>query len=297
MKQLRPAFYDSPSLQEQVMIKDMKVIRPLLNHTKEELINYCKTKLVSFNHDETNFDTKYYRNKIRKTIVKDLTLKTREKYLKEIAIAESEHKKITAKFNKDYASITKDKSINISAFQKLNLNTKIKSLYKFIITDSSIKPNSLSFSRLESISKQIDSVKPNLVTKVGDSSYLIKSYNSLKLVNSLQETKFKYVLEKVVFKKYKEFKLVKEGHILQGVHIAKTDLPLTIRSYQSGDKVVIKNGHKQVSRLFIDAKVDKNLRSSIPVVVNAKGEILLVSNYYVNPERKRLQNTLFVIKC
>jgi tRNA(Ile)-lysidine synthase len=297
MKQLRPAFYDSPSLQEQVMIKDMKVIRPLLNHTKEDLINYCNTKAVSFNHDETNFESKYYRNKIRNTIIKDLSLKTREKYLKDIAIAESKHEKISAKFNKEYDFIAVDNSINISAFKKLNLNSKIKSLYKFIVAGSNIKPNSLSFSRLESISKQIDSVKPNLVIKVGDSSYLIKSYNSLKLVNSLQETKFKYVLEKVVFKKYKEFKLVKEGHTLQGVHIAKTDLPLTIRSYQSGDKVVIKNGHKQVSRLFIDAKVDKNLRSSIPVVVNAKGEILLVSNYYVNPERKRLQNTLFVIKC
>jgi tRNA(Ile)-lysidine synthase len=297
MKQLRPAIYDSPSLQDQVVIKEMKVIRPLLNHTKEELINYCKNKLVSFNHDETNFDTKYYRNKIRKTIVKDLTLKTREKYLKEIAIAESEHKKITAKFNKDYASITKDKSINISAFQKLNLNTKIKSLYKFIISDSSIKPNSLSFSRLESICKQIDSAKPNLVIKVGDSSYLIKSYNSLTLVNNLQIKHFKYVLDKIVFKKYKEFKLVKEGHALQGVHIDKSDLPLTIRSYQTGDKVVIKNGHKQIARLFIDAKVDKHLRSSIPVVVNVKGEILLVSNYYVNPERKRLQNSVFVIKC
>lgn len=297
MKQQRPAFYDSPSLQEQAIIKGMQVIRPLLNYKKQDLISYCNAKSVNFNHDETNFESKYIRNKIRNTIIANLNDKSRKKYLKDISFAQSKHEKINAKFLKDYLGVIKDKAINVTAFNKLKLDDKVKSLYKFIVVSSSVNPSALSFKRLESISKQVVSAKPNLVIKLDASSYLIKSYKSLTIANSLNEQKFSYVLNKLVFKQFKEFKLSKDGLSLQGVHIYKNDLPLTIRSYQSGDKVVIKNGHKQLARLFIDAKVAKNIRYSIPVVLNAKGEILLVSNYYVNPERKRLQNSVFVIKC
>ena len=297
MKQQRKAIYDSPSLQEQTFIKDMNVIRPLLNYKKQDLINYCNAKSVNFNHDETNFESKYYRNKIRNTIMANLTEKSRDKYLKDIAISQSKHEKINTDFIKKYNKIIKENIINITLFSKMKLDIKIKSLYKFIVSGSNVEPSSLSFKRLESIAKQIDSVKPNLKIKLSGSTYLIKSYNSLTIANSDNEQSFKYVLNKLVFKQYKEFKLSNEGLNLQGVYIDKNDLPLTIRSYQTGDKIIIKNGHKQVNRLFIDAKVAKNIRSSIPIVLNAKGEILLVSNYYVNPERKRLQNKVFVIKC
>jgi tRNA(Ile)-lysidine synthase len=297
MKKQRPAIYDSPAIQEYAVIKGMQVIRPLLNYKKEDLINYCSSKSVKFNHDETNFESKYQRNKIRNTIINNLTEKSREKYLKEIAFAQIKHEKINAKFLKEYNSIIKDNAISVAAFSKLDLDFKIKSLYKFIVAGSNLYPSLLSFRRLESISKQIISTKPNLKIKLNDSFYLIKSYSSLTITNISNEKQFKYIVDKLAFKQFKEFKLSKQGLSLQGVHIYKADLPLTIRSYQSGDKVAIKNGHKQINRLFIDAKVAKNIRSSIPVVVNVKGEILLVSNYYVNPERKRLQNSVFVIKC
>ena len=297
MKKLRPAIYDSPAIQEYAVIKGMQVIRPLLNYKKEDLINYCSSKSVKFNHDETNFESKYQRTKIRNTIINNLTEKSREKYLKEIAFAQIKHEKINAKFLKEYNSIIKDNAISVAAFSKLDLDYKIKSLYKFIVAGSNLNPSLLSFRRLESISKQIISTKPNLKIKLNDSFYLIKSYSSLTITNISNEKQFKYIVDKLAFKQFKEFKLSKQGLSLQGVHIYKADLPLTIRSYQSGDKVAIKNGHKQINRLFIDAKVAKNIRSSIPVVVNVKGEILLVSNYYVNPERKRLQNSVFVIKC
>jgi bifunctional protein TilS/HprT len=297
MKKQRPAIYDSPAIQEYAVIKGMQVIRPLLNYKKEDLINYCSSKSVKFNHDETNFESKYQRNKIRNTIINNLTEKSREKYLKEIAFAQIKHEKINAKFLKEYNSIIKDNAISVAAFSKLDLDFKIKSLYKFIVAGSNLYPSLLSFRRLESFSKQIISTKPNLKIKLNDSFYLIKSYSSLTITNISNEQQFKYIVDKLAFKQFKEFKLSKQGLSLQGVHIYKADLPLTIRSYQSGDKVAIKNGHKQINRLFIDAKVAKNIRGSIPVVVNVKGEILLVSNYYVNPERKRLQNSVFVIKC
>lgn len=297
MKQQRPAMYDSPSIQEQNIIKGMNVIRPFLNYKKDDLVNYCNLNKIKFNHDETNFDSKYQRNKIRNTIINNMTINTREKYLTEIALAQSKHEETELKFSEEYNGILKNKEIDVSLFSSLSIESQVKSLYKFIVSSSSIKPNLLSFKRLNNISKQILSAKPNLKLKISDSIFLLKSYNSISITGESQEIRYEYVIEQISFKKYKEFKIAKTGLRLEGVFVDRKDLPLTIRSYQPGDKVVIKNGHKQVSRLFIDAKVAKNERSSIPVLLNAKGDVLLVSNYYVNPERKRLQSNVFVIKC
>ena len=297
MKQQRPAIYDSPSLMENTMIKNMLVIRPLLNYRKSELIDYCNNNNIRFNNDESNLDPKYQRNKIRNTIIKNMSLNTREKYLKEIALAQLRHDTKQLKFISEYNKIIKNSLIDVSLYSHLSNENKIKSLYKFIAANSSIKPNLLSSKRLNNISNQILSIKPNLKIKINDSFFLIKSYNSLSISNNTKESEYKYVIKQLSFKKFNEFKISKTGLRLEGVFIDKSDLPLTIRSYRPEDKVVIKDGHKQVSRLFIDSKVAKNIRSSIPVVVNIKGEILLVSNYYVNPERKRLQSNVFVVKC
>ena len=297
MKQQRPAIYDSPSLQESNAIKNMNVIRPLLNYKKSDLIDYCNFNKINYNNDETNLDSKYERNRIRNTIIKNMTINTREKYLNEIEIAQKKHEESQLKFSKEYNAILKNNEIDVSLFSSLSNESKVKALYKFIVNSSSIQPNLLSFKRLNNISRQILSAKPNLKVKISDIVFLMKSYNTISITKDSNEIKFEAVLKHITFKKYKEFKISKTGLRLEGVFIDKKDLPLTIRSYQSGDKVVIKNGHKQVSRLFIDAKVAKNERTSIPVVLNAKGEILLVSNYYVNPERKRLQSNVFVIKC
>jgi tRNA(Ile)-lysidine synthetase-like protein len=279
------------------MIKNMLVIRPLLNYRKSELIDYCNNNNIRFNNDESNLDPKYQRNKIRNTIINNMSLNTREKYLKEIALAQLRHDTKQLKFISEYNKIIKNSLIDVSLYSHLSNENKIKSLYKFIAANSSVKPNLLSSKRLNNISNQILSIKPNLKIKINDSFFLVKSYNSLSISSNTRESEYKYVIKQLSFKKFNEFKISKTGLRLEGVFIDKSDLPLTIRSYRPEDKVVIKDGHKQVSRLFIDSKVAKNIRSSIPVVVNIKGEILLVSNYYVNPERKRLQSNVFVVKC
>ena len=42
-----------------------KIIRPLLDVTKEEVISYAKQHSIDYRIDKTNLSTKYYRNKIR----------------------------------------------------------------------------------------------------------------------------------------------------------------------------------------------------------------------------------------
>jgi tRNA(Ile)-lysidine synthase len=49
--------------------KNEKIIRPLLFATKKEIIEYCNINKIIYRTDKTNFETDFYRNKIRLKII------------------------------------------------------------------------------------------------------------------------------------------------------------------------------------------------------------------------------------
>ena len=58
--------------------KEYKVIRPILHHSKEELLNYLKTNDYLYFVDESNTDEKYERNRFRKHFSNQLLDKYKE---------------------------------------------------------------------------------------------------------------------------------------------------------------------------------------------------------------------------
>ncbi|MBO4570248.1 MAG: tRNA lysidine(34) synthetase TilS [Clostridia bacterium] len=52
--------------------KSEKIIRPLIEYTKNELIDYAKTNNIKFCLDQTNLDNDYTRNYIRNVIIPDI---------------------------------------------------------------------------------------------------------------------------------------------------------------------------------------------------------------------------------
>jgi len=52
--------------------KTLRISRPLLPFSREEILNYAEENKLSWREDETNKETKYLRNKIRHQIVPDL---------------------------------------------------------------------------------------------------------------------------------------------------------------------------------------------------------------------------------
>lgn len=296
IKKQRKAIYSSASILPTSIVKEMKVIRPLLNYSKADLISYCKSNNIDFGVDETNLKSVYQRNKIRKEIVKKLTKQQKQVLVKKI---EKDEKKILESkmiFENLYQKINQENELIFKKLNKLSKNLIVRVLYNFIVENTKINPKELSKKRLLDYHKQLLSEKPNLVIDLGDKYTLVKSYDRLKISHNQVSLPFVETIKKIEYRKYKNFSLSRTGDPNLGVNIVKSDLPLTIRSYQSDDLIKLKAGHKKVSRLFIDKKVPLLERSKIPLVVNAKNEILLVGKYYVNPMRKRLQKNLFVIK-
>ena len=63
-------------------IKNIKLIRPLLNNTKQELIDFLNNKKITWFEDETNNNEKFLRNKIRKFLASFPEEKILQKRLK-----------------------------------------------------------------------------------------------------------------------------------------------------------------------------------------------------------------------
>lgn len=59
-------------IKENHSLKGMKIARPLLRVSKERLIDYLKKKGVPFSIDQSNFDPKYLRGRMRNTIIPNL---------------------------------------------------------------------------------------------------------------------------------------------------------------------------------------------------------------------------------
>ena len=58
-----------------------KVIRPLLNMTKADILDYARKHKLQWREDETNQDEKYLRNWVRKNVVGKLSTEQRKKFI------------------------------------------------------------------------------------------------------------------------------------------------------------------------------------------------------------------------
>ena len=109
----------------------------------------------------------------------------------------------------------------------------------------------------------------------------LKGYDSLELLKNNTPKEYNY--------EFNGFVELPNGHCIEQVENSqdssnyvtyldsnKIKLPIFIRTYQSGDKMTIKNmnGHKKVSDIFTDEKVNIEERKVWPVVVDSDNNII-----------------------
>jgi tRNA(Ile)-lysidine synthase len=63
---------------------------------------------------------------------------------------------------------------------------------------------------------------------------------------------------------------------VNAVTLQPDDFPLTIRSWQPGDRIRMRYGTKSVHRFFIDRHIPRWRRQDWPVLENASGRIILI---------------------
>ena len=259
-------------IQEERMLYGMRVIRPLLSYRKRDLYHYCIEHHIPFSIDSSNLENDYERNRIRHSIVEQLSDEEVHQY-------QEEKRKLNKKRAEQFLTIEEvyqDNTINISAFLKLDKECQSLCLHDFIYRY--LPQYSFSKYKGELILEAIYSKKPNWRMVLEKPYSLVKAYEVIYMQQEVEISDYAYVLKEPGVLDTPYFLLDFRGDT-SNRNVKEEDYPLTIRNFHVGDFYWIQDKKKMVNRLFLDWKMPIDLRKIWPVIVNAKGEIIYIPRY------------------
>jgi tRNA(Ile)-lysidine synthase len=251
----------------------MKVVRPLLIYTKQDLLDYCKENQVPYSIDVTNFQTKYLRNKIRHDVINKMTEEERDSILNTINDENKELDNFVENLNE---KLTIGNELDIRTILAFSPREFGDTLMKFV--NQTKKFINLSAGQIQEIRKMCLSTQPNISIQIAKGYYIIKEYDVLVVAKDSDFIPYSYILEKPGILDTKEF-YIDFSMGADDRKISLKDYPLTIRSPLAGDEYIVGGNLCYVRRLFIDWKMPARLREMWPVVTSASGKIIYVPRY------------------
>lgn len=279
-------------------IKRGKIIRPLFNNSKEEILDYLKRNKIKYRLDLTNEDTTFTRNKIRQNLIprlekeynpnlKQTLLKSSRSLKEDLDFLSKETEKaskqiITYKNNEYTTSINKFNSMH----QAIRLRLLINILEKYKIK--------ISLSSSEEILKLIKNARTGSKKEINQIEIFI-NYGKI----TIRKKRVKRISAKGAIKpailKYpgknylKDFNAIitlrevdKPGKISKNVcyiDLEKTGKKLFFRTRKEGERFYPKGikGTQKIKDLFINNKISREKRADIPIIVNGKDQIVWIS--------------------
>lgn len=278
-------------LKEETELLGIRIIRPLLKYTKEQLVEYCNEKELFYSIDATNLEDDHLRNKIRNRILSKYTLEDKRKTLEKI---EKENLKRKISVEK-IENIVKTDKISIEAFLNLEEVEQHLLLYHVITTKIKEMISKLSYYRIHELIKTLKSDKPNVFIKLYGSYYFIREYNSFFVKEVQDEDSFSYIMEGPSILDTKEF-CCDFRVDTSNLKIYESSYPLTFRNVKESDVVKFGNIHKKVNRILIDDKVPLSKRKRYPIVEDKDGNIVYIPLYRSEIQKKIANKLKFVVK-
>ena len=272
---------------EEIEMVGLTIYRPLLNSLKAELEEYAKEKNLHYYVDATNFDTDYTRNNIRHNIMPLLNDINSGSFDNLINFANyyqniNNNLKKAILSNKDNYIFSRDEDkISLVKDKFLELNEEeMYFLLKDLITDE--------LGVFDIKQKAIFDVVSSLKKNSGNKSYDLK--NNLKIISQYEtlyihkiekkcyNEKIEIIIDKIcensVYEFYQNKFIISTDAKDSEIGFNKSELPLLVTIKKEGDRVRRGEINKKLSRIFIDEKVPKELRDTLPVIRNNKGEVL-----------------------
>lgn len=102
----------------------LKLVRPLLKFSKQQLIAYAEQQKLSWCEDESNLSDNYLRNSLRLHDIPKLSAVERDKILQEIATYQQKRLQYDVDFQKFYKEFITSERQDIAQFEKQNLLSK-----------------------------------------------------------------------------------------------------------------------------------------------------------------------------
>ncbi len=294
---------------------NIDIIRPLLEVSKDDILNYLNKENISYMIDSTNFSERYLRNYIRHNILPlFLSINPKlKKHILNLSIQAGEVEtflkyEIDKNFNSILMYHSKTERIIKLDIKRLN---EIPEFLKGFILRKGIELLSDSIGGI--YTEHIDKILNIIKYSKGEKDYFLpndlrvkRTYNYLFLYKNTP-----YIFKERPFFKYK-LHIGKEFHLKDiGIHIhvfSSSTVPkncsfdiiyklpynifkegLILRNRQNGDRF---NG-KKLKKIFIDRKVPRYLRDKIPIIA-LDNKVLTVIGILGYKQKEKLKNYVLV---
>ncbi|MEK7544651.1 MAG: tRNA lysidine(34) synthetase TilS [Patescibacteria group bacterium] len=280
------------------------VIRPLLDFSKKELMEYCAMKKLGFREDKTNKDTEIRRNYVRHKLIpaiEKINPNFREMFhFKSFYFEEIEHFLNLASFEfmKKYCSSGEKAIITpITPFKKLMpavQRTVIQTIYELFHGST----QGLSGDQIEDLLRIIHKNTTGKEKMLGTRMSLIVAYGKaiFQKERGSEETPLPEKIMQLpipgtltygggsIITRFK--KRLPKTRAKNKIYIVAKDKnePFFIRRFQPGDRIrpFGMAGSKKLQDLFTDEKIPRSLRRQVPIVTDQGGNIVAVGSLRVD---------------
>ncbi|MBB1086565.1 tRNA lysidine(34) synthetase TilS [Limosilactobacillus fastidiosus] len=278
-------------MKEQRDFVDGKLVRPLLDFTKQQLREYAISNHLKWYEDETNYELTVSRNRFRHRIIPLLEaenpnlLDSLSSYHEQLELAVE----LEDQFAKEQLQRIKDKQGHVNLKQLLQFSLAKERLILLKWLEWSGATN-LKQGFIEQLLADINNRHlPQFNCQITPKLILFKNYSELFLKNVNQLPQKAQTSLNSVVKLGRWYPIGNDYQIAvaltkqffgktvdyQEMWLAPEQLPLRIRRWQAQDRLPLKNGgHQKISRVLIDQKVPLSERDQQLVIADAKNNIV-----------------------
>ena len=287
--------------------KNNNIVRPLINITKTEIINFLNENNIPFVEDKTNFENDYLRNKIRNVLIPYVESEINENFIDSL-VRSSKILESNEEFLEDYADglnlISPERDyykLNCKDFKKHHVAIQRKLILKAYEAINGDRKD-ISFNNVESIRKIILKgsgefyINNFMFYMAYGYLYLTSLDDNINIVDFIIKEKGKYYFRNFLIEvsvvKNKNIKLKKNEFVFP---VELLEDGIVVRARRDGDKIRLKNFTKKVKDILIDLKVPKHLRGKMPIL-QYKDDIILIAGLKRTHNYKVCSNDDYVIK-
>lgn len=264
---------------EKTIVKHANIERPLLNYSKQELLDYCIKNNVPFAIDSSNLENHYSRNKIRHSVVEKMSENDKEKIIKEI-------NNLNKKCSDSFVS-----KMSLDSFLNLSYSESVIFISNYLNSNS--KHIDLSKDFIDQIKNAFKSEKSNISIRLIDEFKLVKEYDEVFLINERNKISYSYILNKTDIVNDSLFEIDLSRHCEER-NITNDMFPIIIKPVSKDENYYITNFVCKVRRLFIDWKLPPHLRDSWPGIYDKNGNLVYIPRY--KKEFEDNHKSKFIIK-
>lgn len=297
------------------LVKNVRIIRPLLAFTKNDLINYAKIRKLSWREDESNNWLEFTRNKVRHNLIPFLENEFNHSITTNIARVTTFLQgadEFISKFIEDfYLNLIESPEENKVMLHIPKLNTYNTYLQGEIISHllkKNFEISQVNFIQIDRIIALKNAETGSIVeinkfiTCYKDRNYLLFTKNKIPLkVDEIIEKISTTIINNYTIKleevKLNQVKFTDDGNV-EYFDYDKLPLTLKIRSWNEGDtfQPLGMEGTKKISDFLIDKKVS-NFDKNFIYVLSTNTDIVWVIGYQINEKYKLTKETKRVIRA